>query len=121
MKTILIIEDNLEIRENTAEILELSGYRVITTDNGSGGVQIAANTLPDIILCDIMIPQLDGYEVFQRLKELPATAHIPFVYITAKTEKRDINKAMDLGANGYLCKPFDVEELISTIRKNLDL
>lgn len=120
MKTVLLIEDNLEIRENTAEILELAGYRILAADNGQEGVQLATELRPDVILCDIMMPQLDGYEVLQILKRNPATACIPLVYLTAKTEKSEIQKAMELGAAGYICKPFEVTDLIYEIEKSLE-
>lgn len=120
MKTVLLIEDNLEIRENTAEILELAGFRVLAADNGQKGVQLATELRPDVILCDIMMPQPDGYAVLQILKSNPATAYIPLIYLTAKTEKSEIQKAMELGAAGYICKPFEVADLLYEIEKILE-
>jgi CheY-like chemotaxis protein len=116
MKTVLIIEDHPEIRENTAEILELSGFNVITANNGGEGVKAACSLRPDLILCDIMMPQLNGYEVFKQLKTNPTTSGIPFVYVTASTEKSEVKMAMDMGASGYIQKPFDMEELLKVIR-----
>lgn len=117
MKTVLIIEDNQEIRENTSEILELTGLNVITSDNGSSGIAMAINRRPDIILCDIMMPGLDGYEVIKQLKGNPITALIPFIYVTASGEKSEVKMAMELGASGYIRKPFDAKELTETITR----
>jgi Response regulators consisting of a CheY-like receiver domain and a winged-helix DNA-binding domain len=121
MKTVLIIEDNQEIRENTSEILELRGLKVITSDNGNAGIAMAINRRPDIILCDIMMPGLDGYEVIKQLKGNPITAPIPFIYITASGEKSEVKMAIELGASGYIRKPFDVKELTQAIDKFLRL
>ena len=87
MKKILIIEDNLEVRENTAEIIELSNYEVITAENGKIGVQMALDQKPDLIVCDIMMPVLDGYGVYHLLSKHTETASIPFIFLTAKSEK----------------------------------
>lgn len=115
MKIVLIIEDNLEIRENVTELLELNDYRVVSAVNGVEGILMALNIKPDIILCDIMMPQLDGYEVLKQLKNNPSTASIPFIYVTASAEKTEVKIGMDLGADGYVRKPFDSAELIETI------
>ncbi|HEY0653034.1 MAG TPA: response regulator [Chryseosolibacter sp.] len=117
MKTVLIIEDNLEIRENTAQILELAGFKVINAENGKAGLAAAAQVKPDVILCDIMMPQVNGYEVIRELKKDPATATIPFIYVTASGEKKEVEKAMGLGANGYVRKPFDTKELLLAIER----
>lgn len=119
MKTALIIEDNLEIRENTTEILELAGYQVITATNGKEGVNMAITNKPDVILCDIMMPEMNGYDVIKQLKSIPDTLRIPFIYVTASAEKSEVKKAMDMGADGYVRKPFDVRELVDTINKVL--
>ncbi|HEY0742712.1 MAG TPA: response regulator [Chryseosolibacter sp.] len=115
MKTVLIIEDNLEIRENTAEILELAGFKVINAENGKVGLTLAERSKPDIILCDIMMPEVNGYEVIRELKNNPVTSSIPFIYVTASGEKKEVEKAMGLGANGYVRKPFDTKELLQAI------
>lgn len=115
MKTVLIIEDNLEIRENTGEILELTGFNVLSADNGRYGIDLAMDVKPDVILCDIMMPGIDGYQVIKELKGNPATASIPFIYITARGEKNEIKLAMDMGASGYIRKPFDADELVKLI------
>lgn len=115
MKKILLIEDNADVRENTAEILELSKYSVITAENGREGVDKAMKEKPDLIICDIMMPVLDGYGVLHLLGKQPETATIPFIFLTAKTERTDIRKGMEMGADDYLTKPFDDIELLNAI------
>lgn len=119
MKKILIIEDNLEVRENTAEIIELSNYEVVTAENGKIGVQIALREKPDLIVCDIMMPVLDGYGVHHSLSQHPETASIPFIFLTAKSEKADFRKGMDMGADDYLMKPFNGVDLLKAIEIRL--
>jgi len=119
MKKILLIEDNKDVRENTADILELSGYQVATAENGSVGVEKAPTFHPDIILCDIMMPVMDGYGVLEALSENTETASIPFIFLTAKTEKADFRKGMNLGADDYLTKPFEEHELLDAITSRL--
>lgn len=115
MKKILIIEDNPDVRENTAEILELSNYEVITAENGKEGVKLANEILPDLIICDVMMPELDGFGVLRILGQNQLTNHIPFIFLTAKTEKADFRKGMNLGADDYITKPFDDVELLNAI------
>ena len=119
MKTILIIEDNQDVRENTAEILELANYDIQTAEDGVIGVKKARQYKPDIILCDIMMPKLDGYGVLETLSLDKSTRGIPFIFLTAKTEKRDVRKGMNLGADDYLTKPFEEDELLSAIESRL--
>jgi CheY-like chemotaxis protein/CRP-like cAMP-binding protein len=119
MKKILLIEDNLEVRENTAEILTLANYEVTVAENGKIGVEKAQQNKPDIIVCDIMMPELDGYGVLHILSKKPETANIPFIFLTAKAEKIDIRKGMNLGADDYLTKPFDDTELLGAIEVRL--
>ena len=119
MKKILLIEDNLEIRENTSEILSLANYGVLTAENGKVGVKIAKEKIPDLIICDIMMPELDGYGVLHILSKDPEMAQIPFIFLTAKTEKSDVRKGMDLGADDYLTKPFDDTELLNAVEARL--
>lgn len=119
MKKLLIIEDNPEIRENTAEILELAGYEVLTAENGRVGAESAVANLPDLIICDIMMPELDGYEVLSILSKNPKTASIPFIFLTAKAEKTDFRKGMNMGADDYLTKPFEELDLLNTIERRL--
>ncbi|MGN6494480.1 MAG: response regulator [Agriterribacter sp.] len=119
MKTILIIEDNEDIRSNTAEILELSNYKVVVAENGKVGVAKALESLPDLIICDIMMPELDGYGVLHALQRNDTTKNIPFIFLTAKAERSDLRKAMDLGADDYLTKPFDGTELLNAVSSRL--
>lgn len=119
MKKILIIEDNTDVRENLEEILELSGYVVTSAPNGKEGVSKAQSELPDLILCDIMMPELDGYGVLHILSKLPATADIPFIFLTAKSEKEDFRRGMALGADDYITKPFDNTLLLQTMEARL--
>lgn len=119
MKKILIIEDNLEVRENLAEILELSNYNVMTAENGKIGVEKALKFIPDLILCDVMMPELDGFGVLHILSKKPATADIPFIFLTAKAENTDFRKGMNLGADDYITKPFDDTELLEAIEIRL--
>lgn len=115
MKTILLIEDNLEMRENTAEILELDNYKVLPAVNGKEGVEIAKSQKVDLIICDIMMPLLDGYGVLHLLSKNPETASIPFIFVTAKSERIDFRKGMEMGADDYITKPFDDIELINAV------
>jgi CRP/FNR family transcriptional regulator, polysaccharide utilization system transcription regulator len=119
MKKILLIEDNPEMRENTAEILELAKFQVITAVNGKEGVKLATTEKPDLIICDIMMPELDGYGVLHMLTKDASTASIPFIFLTAKAEKGDYRKGMGMGADDYLTKPFDDMELLSAVETRL--
>lgn len=119
MKTILLIEDDTALRENTAELLELSGYKVFTAPNGKIGIEKAIQETPNIIICDIMMPEIDGYGVLEAVASTEATKHIPFIFLSAKTEHKEIRKGMDMGADDYLTKPFDEEELISAVESRL--
>ncbi|NBB19380.1 response regulator [Runella sp. CRIBMP] len=119
MKTILLIEDNPDMRDNTTEILELAHYKVITAENGKQGIKLAQESSPDLIICDIMMPELDGYGVLHLLSKEPSTASIPFIFLTAKAEKNDYRKGMTLGADDYLTKPYDDVELLSAVETRL--
>ncbi|WP_340065915.1 response regulator [Ascidiimonas aurantiaca] len=119
MKKILLIEDDPVLRENTAELLELSDYEVVTASNGKKGVEKAREVFPDIIVCDIMMPEMDGYGVLETLSGDSKTKAIPFIFLSAKTEHKDIRKGMDMGADDYLTKPFEEEELISAIESRM--
>jgi CRP/FNR family transcriptional regulator, cyclic AMP receptor protein len=119
MKTILLIEDDADMRENTAEILELAGYRVNKAENGKRGVEAARKEMPDLVLCDIMMPELDGYGVLHMLGRNPATAEVPFIFLSAKAERGDVRRGMDLGADDYLTKPFEESELLNAIEGRL--
>lgn len=115
MKKILVIEDDKVMRENTAEILELSNYEVTTAPNGKIGSVLAKAIKPDLIICDIMMPELDGYGVLLELSKDPSTSSIPFIFLSAKAEKSEIRKGMELGADDYLTKPFEDTELLKAI------
>ena len=119
MNTILLIEDNLEIRENTAEILELANYKVLTAENGKLGIEKAMEDHPDLIICDIMMPVLDGYGVLHLLNKNEALKDIPFIFLTAKTERQDFRKGMEMGADDYITKPFTELELLNAIEQRL--
>ncbi|MGN6179508.1 MAG: response regulator [Mucilaginibacter sp.] len=118
-KKVLIIEDNNDIRENVVEILELAGYTVFAASNGKAGVDLASKNIPDIILCDIMMPELDGYGVLYLLNKNPLMATIPFIFLTAKAERTDLRKGMEMGADDYLTKPFDDMDLLNAIESRL--
>lgn len=118
-KKVLIIEDNDDIRESITEMLDLAGYQTLTAKNGKIGVDLAVKNNPDIILCDIMMPELDGYGVLYLLQKNPKTANIPFIFMTAKAERADMRKGMEMGADDYLTKPFDDVELFNAIESRL--
>jgi DNA-binding response OmpR family regulator len=118
-KSILVIDDNSDIRENTAEILDLAGYKTFTAENGKRGVDIAIKEKPSVIVCDIMMPELDGYGVLHLLRKNPETQNIPFIFLTAKTERTDFRKGMEMGADDYITKPFDDIELLNAIEVRL--
>jgi len=119
MKTILLIEDNKDMRENIVEILNLANYDVLATNNGKDGVRLAKEKKPDLIVCDIMMPELDGYEVLYLLSQNASTADIPFIFLTAKTEKKDVRKGMSMGADDYITKPFEGMDLLAAIEMRL--
>lgn len=119
MSKIVLIEDNTEMRENIKEILELADYDVFAAENGKVGVALIKDKLPDLILCDIMMPELDGYGVLYMVSKNIDTASIPFIFLTAKSEKEDFRKGMNMGADDYISKPFDDTELLDSIEKRL--
>jgi CRP-like cAMP-binding protein len=119
MKTILIIDDHNEIRENIAEILMLGGYKTSTAENGKKGVEIALKEKPSLIVCDVMMPELDGYGVLHLLRKNPETENIPFIFLTAKSERGDFRKGMEMGADDFITKPFDDLELLNAIEMRL--
>jgi CheY-like chemotaxis protein len=120
MSSILLIEDHPEIRENTAELLQLAGYTVYTSENGKEGIELARKHLPDLIVCDIMMPVLDGFGVLHVAQRDPALQGIPFIFLTAKSERIDFRKAMDLGADDFVSKPFTETELLTAIETRLN-
>lgn len=115
MRSILLIEDNNELRENTAEILELANYKVTSAANGKIGIQSAIQHKPDLIVCDIMMPELDGYGVLHMINKNPQLSGIPFIFLTAKSERSDLRKGMEMGADDYITKPFTDIELLNSI------
>lgn len=119
MKKVLIIEDNPDVRENLAEILTLGGYHALTAENGKMGVEKALQESPDLILCDVMMPELDGFGVLHILSKHAKTSDVPFIFLTAKAEKDDFRKGMSLGADDYITKPFDDVQLLQTIETRL--
>lgn len=119
MKKILIIEDNEDIRSNTAEILELSNYQVIVAENGKVGVIKALETKPDLIICDIMMPELDGYGVLHAIQRNETLKNTPFIFLTAKTERADQRRGMEMGADDYITKPFDGTELLNAVSSRM--
>ena len=119
MKKVLLIEDDSVLRENTAELLEFSSYKVLTASNGKIGVALAKKYHPDIIICDIMMPELDGYGALEALSKNNDTKFIPFIFLSAKTERGDIRKGMNLGADDYITKPFSEDDLICAIESRL--
>src|SRR6476661_5122684 len=118
-KRILVIDDNTDIRENTAEILELAGYKTFTAENGKRGVEVAMKEKPSVIVCDIMMPELDGYGVLHLLRKNADTQNIPFIFLTAKTERSDFRKGMEMGADDYITKPFEDIELLNAVEIRL--
>jgi two-component system alkaline phosphatase synthesis response regulator PhoP len=120
MVKILVIEDEMEIRANLIDLLEAEGYDVIGADNGLTGILGAFEHSPDLVLCDVMMPELDGYEVLAALRQEPETALIPFIFLTAMADKLDVRQGMNLGADDYLTKPFSRSELLSAIATRLE-
>lgn len=119
MQRVLLIEDNDELRENTAEILELANYKVDTAANGKVGVEMALAFAPDLIICDVMMPVLDGYGVLHLLHKNEILKNIPFIFLTAKSERGDFRKGMEMGADDYITKPFTDIELLTAIESRL--
>lgn len=119
MKTILLIEDNDDIRNNTAEILELSNYKVFVAANGKAGIEQAIQHTPDLIICDIMMPVLDGYGVLHAIHKNEAIKNTPFIFLTAKSERNDFRKGMELGADDYITKPFSGTDLLNAVDSRL--
>lgn len=117
MATIVLVEDNRTVCENTAEILEMEGYTVITASDGKKGFQKIMDLLPDLVICDILMPEMDGLELVGKLGLHSELKTIPVIFYSAKAEKKDIKRAMDLGAYDYIVKPSDLNDLLASIRK----
>lgn len=115
MKTILIIEDDSSLLENLSIQLSNAGFKIVSAENGKLGYEMALSKLPDLIICDIMMPQMNGYQVKEKLNNNNSTLDIPIIFLTAKTEISDLRKGMNLGADDYLFKPYKVEELLKSV------
>jgi len=120
MNKILIIEDQPQMRRNLATILEMENFQVITAENGQRGVELARLEKPDLIICDVMMPELDGYGVLQTVRAEAALATTPFVFLTAKGDKLELRKGMNLGADDYLTKPVQREDLLAAVQSRLE-
>jgi len=118
-KKILIIDDFEPLLEEITEFLNIEGYIAVSASDGAEGIQAAMQHCPDLIICDIQMPKLNGYEVYKTLETIPRTASIPFIFLTALTQTSDFRKGMELGADDYLIKPFEIETLLTTIKKRL--
>ena len=119
MTKILVIEDELFVRENIVELLEAEDFAVFSTENGILGILWAQENIPDLVICDVMMPEMNGYEVLSEMRELPMTSLTPFIFLTAMSDKGDIRQGMELGADDYLTKPFTREELLGAIHTRL--
>lgn len=119
MAKILLIEDEAPIRANLRRFLTLEGYQVVEASNGSEGLAAISVQHPDLILCDVMMPELDGFGLLGRLRSDPATAAIPFVFVTASAEKGDLERGRELGADEYVTKPFNLPELLALVKRRL--
>jgi DNA-binding NarL/FixJ family response regulator len=119
MKKILVIEDEPEMRRNLTTILRMEKFHPLAAENGRLGVELARKEKPDLILCDVMMPDLDGHGVLQALRDDPATVTIPFIFLTAKGEKGDVRDGMNLGADDYLTKPVTKADLLNAVRSRL--
>jgi DNA-binding NarL/FixJ family response regulator len=119
MKTILIVEDDALTRENLGTILEMEGYQTVTAPDGRAGVESALASPPDLVLCDVSMPVMDGHATLRELRADPRTADVPFIFLTARGERRDLRDGMNLGADDYLVKPVEAEDLLAAIESRL--
>lgn len=120
MKKILVIEDETETRDNLVLMLEMEGFKPLSAPNGQAGVELAKKEIPDVILCDVSMPKMDGYGVLEALRANAETISIPFIFLTAKTDKKDFRTGMNLGADDYLTKPASAEEVLAAINARLE-
>lgn len=120
MKKVLVIEDDTAIRSSVIDLLDVEGFTTSGAENGLTGVRLAREQLPDLIICDIMMPGLNGYGVLDALRQDPTTATIPFIFLTAKADRIDIRQGMEHGADDYLTKPFTLDELLRAVRTRLN-
>mgnify|MGYP002776995831 CR=1 FL=1 len=119
MSSVLVIEDDPEILENIEEILELQSYETLTTSSSLTGLQLAKEALPNLVICDVVMPDLDGYGVLSELRQQAETAAIPFIFLTGRSDRSDVRHGMELGADDYLTKPFTQEELLGAVQSCL--
>jgi DNA-binding NarL/FixJ family response regulator len=115
MKKILVIEDQAPMRRNLALMLEMEGFEVHSAENGKTGIELARRHLPDLVICDVMMPELDGHAVIQTLRADPATATIAFIFLTARSDKSDVRIGMNFGADDYLLKPVNRDDLLAAV------
>lgn len=120
MTTILVIEDEPETLDNLVLMIEMEGFRAVRASNGRDGIDAALREAPDLILCDVSMPELDGYGVLERLRADPRTVGCPFIFLTAKGDKKDLRTGMNLGADDYLTKPASAEDLLEAIHVRLE-
>ncbi len=119
MATVLVIEDDPQILMNTLEILELEGFIAVGAENGVEGVELALKTMPDVVICDVLMPKLDGYGVLRALRATPLTANIPLVFVSATPSEEILAASVKLGATDYLTKPFRASDLLKVVNKHL--
>ena len=119
MKKILVIEDEADLRANVARFLKAEGYEVTAAENGAAGVEAALAQMPDLIVCDITMPEMDGFGVLFSLRENVTTSRVPFIFLTASTRTYDRDWGVELGASDYITKPFKLEQLLAAIRKRI--
>ncbi len=117
MKTILLIEDTRDILENLTEYLEIEGYTILVANNGKKGIELATAFIPDLIICDVLMQGMDGHEVLRILLATAKTHNIPFIFSTSMSEKFDKSHALELGADDYIIKPFELETLLKMVKK----
>ena len=117
--SILIVEDELAILNNLGTILEISGYTCNKANSAFDAIEQLETITPQLILCDVMMPEMDGFELLQKIRQNPQTASIPFCFLSARADILDIDYGLSLGANGYITKPFTAKDLIQTVQKLL--
>src|SRR5579859_7719415 len=120
MKKILVIEDEPSTGENLCDILEMEGFKPILATNGRKGLELAQSESPELILCDVMMPEMDGHGVLENLRAAEGTRRIPFIFLTARGERQDVRTGMNLGADDYLIKPVLVDDLLDAIEARLE-
>ena len=119
MATLLVIEDEEPLRANLVRILSAEGYRVVAAADGDEGLRVAREASPDLVICDILMPRVDGYGVLAGLRSRPETAATPFIFLTASADKEDLARGLQSGANDYVTKPFKIADLLAAVRRRL--